>query len=129
MYHIVWMPKYRRRVLNPGVWVYLRKLFPKVMRSLPECEIVEYSIQPDHIHRIMIIPQKYAVSEVVGKIKGMTASQLRKKFMWLKKVLWKENIVWLPGYFVSTVGVDEEKILKYVEWQQTQDLGQAKLVF
>ena len=128
-YHIVWIPKYRRRVLNPGVQGYLRRLFPKVMKSLPGCEIVEYSIQRDHIHMIMIIPPKYAVSDVVGRIKGMTASRLRKKFAWLGKVYWKENLVWSPGYFVSTVGVDEEKILKYVTWQQDQDLGQAKLVF
>lgn len=76
---------------------------------------------------LMIIPPKYAVSDVVGRLKGMTARDLRKKFDWLKKVYWKENIVWSPGYFVSTVGVDEEKIKKYVHWQQSQDSGQAKL--
>ena len=97
------------------------------MRSLPGCEIVDYNMQSDHIHMIMIIPPKYAVSDVVGKVKGMTASRLRKKFAWLGKVYWKENVVWSPGYFVSTVGVDEEKILKYVAWQYTQDSGQAKL--
>ncbi len=97
------------------------------MRSLPGCEIVDYNMQSDHIHMIMIIPPKYAVSDVVGKVKGMTASRLRKKFAWLGKVYWKENVVWSPGYFVSTVGVDEDKILKYVAWQQTQDSGQAKL--
>jgi len=128
-YHIVWIPKYRRRILNPGVQGYLRRLFPKVMRSLPGCEIVEYSMQVDHIHMIMIIPPKYSVSEVVGRVKGMTASRLRKKFSWLGKVYWKENVVWSPGYFVSTVGIDEDKILKYLTWQQTQDLGQAKLEF
>ena len=78
---------------------------------------------------IMIIPPKYSVSEVVGKVKGMTASRLREKFLWLSKVYWKENVVWSPGYFVTTVGIDEDKILKYVEWQQAQDLGQAKLEF
>ena len=128
-YHIVWIPKYRRRILNPGVKEYLNKLFPKVMRSLPGCEIVDYSMQMDHIHMIMIIPPRYSVSEVVGKVKGMTASRLRKKFSWLSKVYWKENVVWSPGCFVTTVGIDEDKILKYVEWQQAQDLGQAKLEF
>jgi len=113
-FHIIWIPKYRRRILNPGVRGYLRKLFPKVMRSLPGCEIVEYSMQPDHIHMIMIIPLKYSVSDVVGRIKGMTARRLRKKFSWLSKVYWKENVVWSPGYFVSTVGVDEARILKKV---------------
>ena len=75
----------------------------------------------------MVIPPKYSVSEVIGRLKGQTASQLRKKFAWLEKVYWAENIVWSPGYFVSTVGIDEEKIIKYVKWQQRQDSGQAKL--
>ena len=62
-YHIVWIPKYRRRILNPGVAGYLSKLFPKIMKGMPGCEIIEYNIQPEHIH--MVIPPKYAVSEVV----------------------------------------------------------------
>jgi len=126
-YHIVWIPKYRRRILNPGVRGYLHKLFPKVMKQMPGCEIVKVNIQVDHIHMLIIIPPKYAVSEVMGIIKGMTSSHLRKKFEWLGKVYWKENIVWSAGSFVATVGIDEDKILKYVEWQGRQDSGQAKL--
>jgi putative transposase len=126
-YHIVWIPKYRHRILNPGVKGYLVKLFPKVIEQLPGCEIIKYNIQPDHIHMVMIIPPRYAVSTVVGKMKGTTSSELRKKFEWLKNRYWKENIVWSPGYFVSTVGIDEEKVLKYVEYQGRQDSGQAKL--
>ena len=126
-YHIVWIPKYRHRILNPGVRGYLEKLFPKVVEGLPGCEIVKYNIQVDHIHMVIVIPPKYAVSSVVGRIKGKTSSELRKKFKWLEKRYWKENIVWSPGYFVSTVGIEEEKILKYVEYQGCQDSGQAKL--
>ena len=128
-YHIVWIPKYRCHVLNPGVKAYLVKLFPKVMAELPGCEIVKYSIQTDHIHMVMIIPPKYAVSAVVGKIKGMTSSQLRKKFGWMKLRYSRENVVWSPGYFVSTIGIERERILKYVEYQGRQDSGQAKLEF
>ena len=126
-YHIVWIPKYRHRILNTGVKGYRVKLFPKVMGKLSDCEIIKYNIQTEHIHIVMVIPPKYAVSTVVGKIKGMTSSELRKKFDWLKNRYWKENIVWSPGYFVSTVEIDEEKILKYVEYQERQDSGQAKL--
>ena len=126
-YHIVWIPKYRYRILNPGVKAYLEKLFPLVLKGLPGCEIVKYNIQPDHIHMVMIIPPKYAVSTVVGKIKGMTSSRLRKKFGWMKLRYSRENIVWSPGYFVSTVGVEREMILRYVEYQGRQDSGQAKL--
>ena len=96
---------------------------------MPGCEIVSYNMQVDHIHMVMIIPPKYSVSEVVGRLKGQTASRLRKKFGWLKKVYWKENVVWSLGYFVSTVGIDEEKILQYVGWQGRQDSGQTKFEF
>jgi putative transposase len=94
---------------------------------MPGVEIIEQNMQADHIHTIMIIPPKYSVGSVIGKLKGQSGSKLRKKFQWLKKVYWKENIVWSPGYFVSTIGLNEEQILKYVKWQQRQDSGQAKL--
>ena len=127
-YHVVWIPKYRRRILNTGVKEYLKRLWPKILKGIPGVEIVEQNIQVDHIHTIMIIPPKYSVSDVIGIIKGQSASSLRKKFTWLEKVYWKENIVWSPGYFVSTVGLNEEQIIKYVKWQESQDSGQAKLV-
>ena len=126
-YHIVWRSKYRRRILNPGVTAFVLKLFPKVLEMMPGCEIVEQNVRKDHLHLGMVISPRYAVSDVVGRIEGVTSSHLRKKFSWLKKVYWKENIVWSPGYFVSTVGIDEEQILKYVQWQGRQDEGQAKL--
>ncbi|MDD5544931.1 MAG: IS200/IS605 family transposase [Acidobacteriia bacterium] len=126
-YHIVWIPKYRRRILNPGVANFVKKLFPKILEQMPGCEIVELNVQVEHIHMVMIIPPKYAVSEVIGRMKQWTASQLRKKFPFLGQVYWREAVIWSPGYFVSTVGIDEAKIMKYVKWQQRQDSGQAKL--
>jgi putative transposase len=109
------------------VVAYLSKLFPKIMKSMPGCEVLEHNIQIDHIHILMIIPPKYAVSEVVGEMKQFTSGKLREKFAWLGKVFWKERVVWSPGYFVSTVGLDEDKIVEYVKWQGHQDSGQAKL--
>jgi putative transposase len=128
-YHVVWIAKYRRRILNPGVANYLRKLFLKVLRRMPGCEIVQQNIQVDYIHMVMVIPPKYAVSGVIGQIKQWTASELRKKFSFLRKVYWREAVVWSPGYFVSTVGIDEDTIIAYAKWQQHQDSGQAKLEF
>ena len=97
------------------------------MRSLLGCEIIELNMQVDHIHMLIVIPPKHGVSAVIGQIKQYTASRLREKFGWLKKVYWKERVVWSPGYFVSTVGLDEKQILAYVKWQAHQDSGQAKL--
>ena len=128
-YHVVWIPKYRRKILNPGLRGYLSKVFPKILREMPGVEIVEMSIQVDHIHAIVIIPPKYSVSEVIGRIKGQSASMLRKKFAWLEKAYWKERVVWSPGYFVSTIGLNEQSIMRYVQWQKSQDSGQAKLEF
>ena len=126
-YHIIWIPKYRRRILNPGVRGYLAKILPNVLETMPGCEILKSNIQVDHIHMIMVIPPKYAVSDVIGRMKGMTASQIRTKFAWLKKLYWKENVVWSTGYFVTTIGIDEDKVMKYIQWQESQDSGQAKL--
>jgi putative transposase len=124
----VWITKYRRKILKPGVKEYLEALWPKILKGMPGVEIVQQNIQVEHVHTVMIIPPKYSVSEVIGKIKGQSASKLRKKFGWLERVYWKENLVWSPGYFVSTIGLNEEQIIKYVKWQESQDSGQAKLV-
>ena len=110
-YHIVWIPKYRRRILNPGVGAYVSRLFPKVMRRMPGCEIIERNIQVDHIHLIMVIPPKYAVSDVIGEIKQYTARKMREKYAWLEEVYWKERVVWSPGYFVPQWGWMKSKSL------------------
>jgi len=97
-YHIVWIPKYHRNILNPGLRGYLRKIFPKILRSLPACEIIEYNIQVDHIHMIMIIPPKYSVVDVIGQIKAQSASRLEEKvFLAVKGILEREYrlVTWL----------------------------------
>ena len=126
-YHIVWIPKYRRRILNPGIAQYLTKLLPKIIRQMPGCIILEKNIRKDHVHLAMVIPPKYRVSEVIARIKQFTSSKLRKKFSWLRKVYWQEPVLWSPGYFVSTIGLNKEKILAYIKYQESQDSGQAKL--
>ena len=81
----------------------------------------------DHLHMIMVIPPKYSIANVMGTLKSKSSSLLRKKYSWLSKVYWKENILWSPGYFVSSVGVDEETIRRYVEHQGLQDSSQLKV--
>ena len=94
---------------------------------MPGCRIIELNILSDHLHFVIEIPPKYSVSAVVGELKQESAHWLRKKFTWLDKVYWKEKVLWSPGYFVSTVGLNEAQIIKYVKFQQAQDSGQAKL--
>jgi len=92
-------------------------------------EIVEIGMQVDHIHAIIIIPPKYSVSEIIGRIKGRSASVLRKKFVLLEKVYWNEWVVWSLWHFVSTIGLNEQSMIKYVQWQKSQDSCQAKFEF
>ena len=127
-YHVVWVCKYRRRILKPGVREYLHKVLMGLLRQMPGVEIETIGFDGDHLHMVMIIPPKYSISEVVGRLKSQSSSRLRKKFQWLANVYWSENIVWSPGYFVSSVGVDEKTVKKYVEYQGRQDSGQHRQV-
>ena len=66
---------------------------------------------------LIMIPAKYGVSAVIGQMKQYRARKLREEFSWLGKVYWKERVVWSPGFFVSTVGLNEKQIIAYVKWQ------------
>ena len=87
-------------------------------------KLKEQTLREDHIHIVLIIPPKYRVADVIGRLKAKTAGALRDKFDWLADVYWKENIVWSPGYFVTTFGIDESIVLDYVRHQADQDSPQ-----
>ena len=94
---------------------------------MPGVSVETIGFDADHLHMVMIIPPKYAIADVMGALKSQSASYMRKKFPWLTRVYWKENIVWSPGYFVSSVGADEQTIRNYVENQGQRDSGQLEL--
>ena len=122
-YHVVWVTKYRRKILNPS----LRRILPRLVRSMPGVELEQMGFDEDHAHFVIGIPTKYAIADVMSELKTRSASLLREKFDFLKKVYWKENIVWSPGYFVSSVGINEAIIQHYVEFQGKKDLGQLRM--
>jgi len=126
-YHVIWVCKYRRRVLNPGVSGYIRRVLPKLLRSMPGVEIETIGFDQDHVHMVMVIPPRYSISSVMGKLKSQSASLIREAHPWLEKVYWKENVLWSPGYFVSSVGIDEAMIKNYVEYQGQKDSGQLRM--
>ena len=127
-YHIVWIPKYRRRVLKGELQEFVGKRLFEVQKYHPGVEIEKYSIQDDHVHLVSVIPPKYSVSSMVGKIKANTSREIRKEFPWLKKVYWGSEF-WSPGFFSSTVGINEEIIKRYVEFQEKVDTGKIQLEF
>ena len=128
-YHIVVSTKYRRKVLKGGIGEYLKRKVLQVGKFHPEIEMLEVNTHLDHIHLVVSIPPKLSVSQVVNMIKANTGNSIRKKFPFLDKVYWGLNGIWSTGYFVSTVGINEETIRKYVQKQGLEDSGQAKLEF
>jgi len=82
---------------------------------MPGVTIEMIGFDQDHLHMVMVIPPKYSISSVIGKLKSQSSSHLRKSFSWLSKVYWNENLVWSPGFFVSSVGLDEETVKNYVD--------------
>ena len=128
-YHIVWIPRYRYKVLVAGVAEYLMKELMEVRKHYPEIELVKINVQSDHVHLITSFPPKYSIAKVVQILKQNTGKALKDKFEFLRKRYWGAGGIWSVGYFVSTVGLDEAMILKYVEHQGKEDSGQAKLAF
>lgn len=128
-YHIIWIPRFRRKVLVPGVAQYARSKIEEITKHHPDVYFLEINVQPDHIHLLASIPPRYSVSQIVSTIKSNTSRALWERYAFLKKVYWDEGSVWATGYFVSTVGVSEETVQNYIRHQGEEDAGQAKLEF
>lgn len=129
VYHIVITTKYRRKILTEGIGEYLGRVMQEIMKFHPEILIEEYNYDKDHIHLMVSIPPKYSVGKVVGIIKANTARRLKEKFSdFLKKVYWGTEGIWSGGYFVSTVGLNEEIIRRYIEYQGNEDEGRTEFL-
>jgi len=128
-YHLVFGTKYRRKVLRGGVGAYALLTMRDVAKIFPEVTIGASNANEDHVHLEISIPPKYAVSEIVGYLKGKSAHALRKRFAFLDRVYYGSDGIWSDGYFISTVGVNEATIRRYIEMQGREDGGQVKLVF
>jgi putative transposase len=128
-YHLVVSTKYRRKIVRAGFGEYLKKLIVAIGKQNPEIEIIEVNTDIDHVHILLSIPPKFSVSEVVKLLKAKTGLGMRRKFPFLNKVYRGVGGIWSIGYFVSTVGIAEETIKKYVQMQGKEDSGQAKLEF
>jgi putative transposase len=119
-YHIVWTPKYRFRILEGIVKEQLSKDI-QMLLEWKSCELVEMNTQIDHIHLIVSMPPKLSISELMGILKGKTAIKIFKSYPQLKKKPYWGNHFWARGYCVDTIGLDEEKIKKYVKCQEEQE--------
>ena len=119
-YHIVWVPKYRYRILTGEVGRRVEEDIRKLSDWLG-CEVKELNVQTDHIHVIVSIPPKVSISAYMGTIKGKLAIKLFKSYPVLKNKPYWGNHFWARGYFVNTVGLDEEMIRRYVKYQEEEE--------
>ena len=112
-----------------GVAVYLRLKLREVCKYYPDWHLTEIGIEKDHVHLHMVIPARYSVSFAVGTLKKNTSRRLKEKYKFLEKVYWDRGGIRSKGYFVSTIGFNEEIIRRYVAMQGREDAGQAQLEF
>lgn len=118
-YHVVFIPKCRRKTLYGELRQYLGEVFRKVAQQ-KESRIEEGHLLSDHVHMLIAIPPKYAVAQVVGFIKGKSAIHLARVYGERKRNFVGQHF-WARGYFVSTVGRDERLIREYIRKQEQED--------
>jgi len=118
-YHVVFIPKCRRKALYGEVRWELGALF-RTLAEQKESAVEEGHLLPDHVHMLLSIPPKYAVAQVVGYIKGKSAIQIARRFMEVRRNFVGQHF-WARGYFVSTVGRDEAVIRAYIQAQEAED--------
>ena len=119
-FHIVFVPKYRFRVLEGKIQEFVEKKIRQIS-EWNQVEIEELSVQIDHVHMLVSIPPKLSVSNYVGIIKGKTAITLFEKKRYLREKPYWGNHFWARGYFVSTVGIDENLIKRYIQHQESEE--------
>ena len=118
-YHVVWIPKYRKKQLFGLIRTELAPVMKELARQ-KESEILQGALMPDHVHMLIAIPPKYAVSSVIVYIKGKSAIYIARNFRGKKRNFVGESF-WARGYFVSTIGLDEGMIRNYIKNQEKED--------
>ena len=118
-YHIVWVLKYRYRVLRDPLGKFIHSKIRFESERLG-CQVVELNVQPDHVHLLVKVPPKMSISTLMGRIKGKAAIGAFQKYPNLRIKPYWGNHFWSPGYCVDTVGLDSAMIQKYVKYQEKE---------
>jgi putative transposase len=119
-YHIVWCPKYRYRILRGNVARFVEHNI-RALCEWKKADVMELSVQEDHVHLVVSIPPKVSISELLGILKGKTAIKLLKSYPGMREKPYWGSHFWSRGYCVSTIGLDEEKIRRYVKYQEQRE--------
>ena len=126
-YHVVWTPRYRRKIFVSGVRQYAQKLLKGLDGLDPDIEVLMVNVPLDHVHMVIVIPPRVSVADTIQFIKSQSGKLLKAKFPFLENVMWGRSGIWSRGYCVSTIGLNEKEILAYVAHQDKEDRGQLKL--
>jgi len=126
-YHVVFVPKYRKKVLFGRIRGEIGKIIRQLCRQ-KEVELIEGHAMPDHVHVLLSVPPKYSIAMLVGYLKGKSAIHIHRKLQGVKKGFTGKHF-WSRGYCVSTVGLDEDTIREYVKNQEELDRKQGELDF
>jgi len=119
-YHIVTCPKYRFRICTDEIAEYTKQQTYILCHQKELVEILELNVQLDHIHLVMSIPPKYALSSVICFLKGKLSLRLFQRYEQLGKRYWGRHL-WARGYCLSTIGLNEKQIRQYVRWQEKRE--------
>ena len=120
-YHIVWGTKYRRKWLKPYVKAVLKESLYATCKKYPTLFIQTVNTDEDHVHVQMEIPPSVAISDAVQKLKGASSLVIRKRFKFIHDMYLEKDGIWSVGYFVSSIGLNEGQIKKYIEWQDKKE--------
>lgn len=119
-YHVVWVPKYRYRILTGDIAEFIERDI-RTLCEWKNVEVLELNVQPDHVHAVVSIPPKVSVSSFMGFLKGKLAIKVMKSYPRLRRKPYWGNHFWARGYFVSTVGLNEDLIRRYVRYQEDRE--------
>ena len=126
-YHFVWVPKYRFRILEGEIGRRIKELISQICEGM-EIIIVEGKVCVDHVHLCVSVPPKYSPAEVMKRIKGAASEIIFREHPELRKRYWGQHF-WARGYFVSTIGIDEATIKKYIKSQLEDSSSEKQMRF
>ena len=128
-YHIVWGTKYRYKWLKNYVLKELRSSFRETLQKYPTLHLFETNTDADHVHIQIEIPPNIAISDAVSALKSRSSLDLKRKFKFIREMYLEKDGIWSVGYFVSSVGLNEQQVKKYIERQGKKEKPQKQRLF
>ena len=128
-YHLVWGTKYRKKWIKEYVKEELLHSLYETTKKYPTLWIETVNTDRDHIHIQLVVPPNIAISDAVQKLKSRSSYHLKKKFKFIREMYLEKDGIWSVGYYVSSIGLNENQIKKYIEWQGEKEVPQTASLF